>query len=475
MTGVLCSGLTREVQDMAGEYTQEMMVKERAHAGSPPGLYRLCVAEMWERAAYYGMRGLLVLFLTYKTQGGLGWDNGDALKLYGILTFLGFLLLIPGGFLADRVLGPRKAVALGSAMMLVGYLLLALPAGPALYLGLGSFLLGGGLFRPSLITLLGGLYPEGAAQRDGGFTLHSLGVHTGGLLGNFVCGTVSHLLGWHWGFGAAGVFMLLGLLTFLTIPSGLLKPSRLDSASLTASPASSGSRDLTHENRARIGIIAILGVFMLGVWSCFELSSISIKFNLTSTLRWTLLGMEAPVGMFRTPGSGLTLLLAPMLVLLWNVLAARGRDPGPLVKMGVGLLLMPLGFAFMFSAWKEHQLSGEASVAWLLMTHLFVTLAELCISPIALSLVTRLAPARFPSLTVGSWLLVPMVANMLAAGLTRDLEGLGVLLFTGVAMAAGGVLLLALAPGLGRWLRDATTATRTSPVAPEPGPIPPAP
>ncbi|QSQ19155.1 peptide MFS transporter [Pyxidicoccus parkwayensis] len=456
---------------MAGEYAQGVMKKERAQAGSPPGLYRLCLAEMWERAAYYGMRGLLVLFLTYKTQGGLGWSTGEALTLYAIFTLLAGLLPIPGGFLADGLLGPHKAVALGCAAMLVGYLLLALPAGPALYLGLGSLLLGSGLFRPSLITLLGGLYPEGAAQRDGGFTLRYLGIHSGAILGNFVCGIVSQLLGWHWGFGAAGAFMLLGLLTFLTVPSGLLKPSPV-----TASPASeSGSRDLAQQNRARIGIIAILGVFMLGVWTCFESSSLSININQTATFSWTLFGMAVPVGMFKNSASWLTVLLAPMLVLLWNVLAARGRSPSPPVKMGVGLLLMPLGFAFMFGAGKEHQLSGQASVAWLLMTHLLVTLAELCISPTVMSMVTRLAPARFPSLTVGSWLLVPVMANWLAGRAVDPQKNLSVLLFTGVAMAAGGVLLLALAPVLERWLRAATTATRPSPAAPEPGPAHPAP
>ncbi|MCY1022539.1 peptide MFS transporter [Pyxidicoccus sp. MSG2] len=467
--------MTREVPKMASEYTHGMVEQARAHAGKPPGLYRLCLAEMWERAAYYGMRGLLVLFLTVKTQGGLGWSTGDALSFYGIFTLLVSLLPIPGGILADWLLGPRKAVVLGGMMMLVGYLLLALPAEPAVYLGLGSLILGSGFFKPSMPVLLGELYPEGATQRDGGFTLYYLGVRIGAVLGSFVCGIVGEVLGWHWGFGAAGAFMLLGLVTFLKAPVGRVMPSRPDSVSLTASPASSGSgsRGLTHESRGRSGIIAILGVFVLVFWTCFELSSGPI--NRTPTISWTLFGVEASAGMFEKSGFGFILLLAPLLVVLWNVLAARGRAPSPPVKMGLGFLLMALGFAFMFGAWKEHQLSGQASVAWLLMTHLFVTLAELCISPIALSMVTRLAPARFPSLTVGIWFLLPVVANMLVAILARGSESLDLLLFTGVATVAGGALLLALAPVLQRWLRDATTATSPSPVAPEPGPAHPAP
>ncbi|WP_163992481.1 peptide MFS transporter [Pyxidicoccus caerfyrddinensis] len=458
---------------MASEYTQGMVGKTRAHAGSPPGLYRLCLAELWERAAYYGMRGLLVLFLMSTTRGGPGWATSDALSLYGTFTFLAYLLPIPGGFLADWWLGQRKAVIMGGALMLVGYLLLALPAGPALYLGLGVLILGGGFFKPSMTTLLGGLYPVEAGQRDGGFTLYYLGIHFGAMLGSFVCGTVGHFLGWHWGFGAAAAFMLLGLMTFLTVPARLLTPPKPASASLTAPPGGSGSVSPTHENRARTGIIAILGVFTFVFWTCYELSSLPI--NHASKLHWTLFGVEVPGNMFSNSGSWFMLPLAILLMVLWNALAARGRAPGSPVKMGAGALLMALGFAFMFGAWKEHQLAGQASAVWLLMTHLFLTLAELCTAPIALSEVTRLAPARFPSTTVGSWFLLAMAANWLASVLSDDSVGISTLLFTGAAAVAGGVLLIALAPALGRWLRNATTAPNPSPAALEPGPARPAP
>jgi POT family proton-dependent oligopeptide transporter len=293
-----------------------------------------------------------------------------------------------------------------------------------------------------------------AARRDGGFTLYYLGINIGALLGLAACSVVSERLGWHWGFGAAGVFMLLSLVTLLSVPAGLPKPPRPDSASST-------------EGRARPGIIALLGVFMLVFWTCYELSSGPL--NNPSEINWTLLGAKVHPGMFGNAGAWLMLLLAPLLVVLWDGLAARGSDPIPPVKMGWGFLLTALGFAFMFGAWKQHQLSSQASVAWLLMTHLFLCLGELCLAPIALSMVTRLAPARFPSLTVATWFLVNLVATKLLFGLTRspgDFARFDMLFFTGIAVVAAGALLLALAPMLGRWLHGASTASPPFPEAP---------
>ncbi|QSQ27858.1 peptide MFS transporter [Pyxidicoccus parkwayensis] len=480
-----------------------------ARKGHPRGLYLLFFTEMWERMSYYGMRGLLVLFLTDKV-AGWGWSTGNALALYGTYTGLVYLTPIAGGYIADNLIGQRKAVVFGGTLMMIGHLLLALPGQAIFFTGLGFLIAGNGFFKPNISTMVGGLYEPGDGRRDGAFTIFYMGINLGAVLGNFICGTLGEKVGWHWGFGAAGVGMFLGLVTFLALSRGLLGkvgltpektpeerrdawrrvgmygvatgvavgvfyalaalgPSLAENTLLkfivafaafaavavvgnkmlqkgqSAAEVQAGA--LTKEEKDRVISIFIIAIFVVLFWMGFEQAGGLMNLYTDQKVDRGMFGWEVPTTWFQNFNSAFIVLLAPVMAMLWGRLAARGKDPNVAVKMALGLIFMGVGFLFMVGASRESALMGKAAAWWVIMAYLFHTVGELCLSPVGLSMVTKVAPSRMVSAMMGVWFLANAAANKLSGvvgGYSEQMGEFNVFLSLVAVGVLGGGLLWAL-------------------------------
>ncbi|MBJ6763259.1 peptide MFS transporter [Myxococcaceae bacterium JPH2] len=439
---------------------QSTVAAGETRKGHPPGLYLLFATEMWERMSYYGMRGLLVLFLTAKVaDGGLAWTNAAALEVYGTYTGLVYLTPILGGYIADRYIGQRKAVVIGGALMVLGHLLLALPGMAIFYAGLGLLIVGNGFFKPNISTMVGGLYAKGDGRRDAGFTIFYMGINLGALLGNFICGTLGEKVGWHWGFGSAGVGMFLGLIIFLALSKKLLgdvglAPAPQPVVSETRADKSS-PRGFTRQEIDRIVAIFIISMFVVVFWTGFEQAGGLMNLYTNQKVDRTMFGWEVPTTWFQNFNSIFVVSLAPVVALVWSFMSARGKNLSSAVKMALGLLLMGIGFLFMMGASRESELMGKAASWWVIAAYLFHSVGELCLSPVGLSMVTKVAPARVVSAMMGVWFLANAAANKLAGVLGSRADKLGEMgVFEAIAIGAiaSGVLLLVLAPLIKRMM-----------------------
>ncbi len=478
-----------------------------APKGHPRGLYLLFFTEMWERMSFYGMRGLLVLFLTDKV-GGWGWSTSEALGLYGTYTGLVYLTPIAGGYIADNIMGQRRAVVLGGTLMMIGHLLLALPGPAMFYTGLGFLIAGNGFFKPNISTMVGGLYAPGDGRRDGAFTIFYMGINLGAVLGNFICGTLGEKVGWHWGFGAAGVGMLLGLITFMALSRGLLgkvglSPDKTEAErreawrrvglyafgvtlavvafyglkqvealveqtfvrfvaagavfalvawvgnkQLAKGPAGAADAGaLTKQEKDRVLSIFIIAVFVVIFWMGFEQAGGLMNLYTDQKVDRGLFGWEVPTTWFQNFNSAFIVLLAPLFAALWSRLAARGKDPNVAVKMALGLIFMGVGFLFMVGASRESATMGKAAAWWVIMAYLFHTIGELCLSPVGLSMVSKVAPMRMVSAMMGVWFLANAAANKLSGvvgGYSEQMGEFNVFLSLVAVGVVGGGLLWAL-------------------------------
>jgi POT family proton-dependent oligopeptide transporter len=442
-----------------------------ARKGHPRGLYLLFFTEMWERMSYYGMRGLLVLFLTSKVNGGFGWSTGDALSLYGTYTGLVYLTPIVGGYIADKFIGQRKAVVLGGTLMMIGHLVLALPSVTMFYAGLGFLIIGNGFFKPNISTMVGGLYEPGDGRRDGAFTIFYMGINLGAVLGNFICGTLGERVGWHYGFGAAGVGMFLGLVAFLALQRKLLGPVGL--APVKASASTMASQDsekkgFSRDEIDRIVVIFIIALFVVAFWTGFEQAGGLMNLYTDQKVDRAMFGWEVPTTWFQNFNSAFIVLLAPVFAGLWGWLSMRGKDPSIPVKMGLGLLFLSIGFLFMLGASQESAAAGKAAAWWVIMAYLFHTMGELCLSPVGLSMVTKVAPARIVSAMMGVWFLANAAANKLAGvfgGYSEQLGEFNVFMYITIGTGAAGLLLLVIAPILKRMMHGTDEVKPAAPTS----------
>ncbi len=439
--------------------------EDRAFFGHPRGLGLLFVVEMWERFSYYGMRALLVLYLV----NALGWTTADAAKLYGTYTSLVYLTPLVGGFLADKVLGTRGAMILGGAIIAAGHFAMALPGMTPFYAGLGLVVVGTGFFKPNVSTQVGQLYRPGDARRDGGFTVFYMGVNTGAALGPLVCGWLaqSPRWGWHYGFAAAGVGMVLGLLVYLWgrrryLPGiGLRlppaeatagggggaaagtpgRPLALDAAGGAAAGALLGGLASgwgpqqvvmgavvgaalaatvlgTHgDERRRVLAIFLTAFFVVFFWAAYEQAGSSMNLFADKNTDLVVLGFEIPSTWFQSVNAVFIVLFGPVFAFAWAALARRGREPSTPLKLVAGLALLGVGFLFLVAGGARADGGVKVSPLWLVMAYAFHTFGELCLSPVGLSYVTKLAPARFASLLMGAWYLANAAANKLAGAL----------------------------------------------------------
>ncbi len=419
-------------------------------AGQPRGLSTLFFTEMWERFSYYGMRAILMLFMVASPEnGGLGFDTAKAAGIYGLYTGSVYFTSIPGGWIADRLLGLRRAVLVGGILIALGHYCLAVHAMPTFFAGLTLIVLGTGLLKPNISSIVGQLYRPDDPRRDAGFSIFYMGINLGALISPLVCGYLGQKIGWHWGFGAAGVGMTLGLTQYV------LGGSRLGQAGLPAEPpAGAGAlwaklaltlvgvglllyvvwpyRDwvmlggtgvlfawllktggATAVERKRIGAIIVLFVFAMLFWIGFEQAGSSLTLFADQLTNNSLFGWEFPSSWYQSVEPVFVVTLAPVFAWLWLWLGRH--QPSSPAKFAYALLL--LGGSFLLLAFAAHLYERshvKVSPFWLVALYLLHALGELSLSPVGLSTVTKLAPARIVGLMMGVWFLALSLGNFLA-------------------------------------------------------------
>ena len=397
----------------------------------PKGLYLLFNVEMWERFSFYGMRAFLFLFLV-STAGGFGWSKEKAGLLYALYTGSVYLTPLLGGFLADRYLGTHRSVVIGSVLIAAGHFCLAVASMPTFYTGLALIILGTGFHKSNISTMVGQLYSEGDRRRDAAFTIFYMGINTGAFLGQIICGYLAKnpRYGWHWGFGAAGVGMVIGTAIYILNKRRLLGTigdvpaarqgrddgSPADSSRAEAAPA------LTGKQKQHIAAIAILGFFNIFFWSAFEQAGTSMNLFAEERTRRTFGGWEMPAPWFQSINALTIMLFAPLFAGLWTRLAARGREPSTPKKFVLALVLVAAGFAVMVVGALGSEHGALVSPLWLTAAYVLHTWGELCLSPVGLSMVTKLAPPKLGSLMMGLWFFSFFVSDFVAGLVAGHVE-----------------------------------------------------
>ena len=436
----------------------------------PRGLYTLFFTEMWERFSYYGMRALLVLFMVDSTRGGLGFSDETATAIYGLYTAAVYLVALPGGWIADRLLGAQKAVWFGGIVIAAGHFVLAVPTMQAFFLGLVLVVLGTGLLKPNISAIVADLYPEGGARRDAGFTIFYMGINVGAALGPLVCSTLGEQLNWHYGFGAAGVGMVLGLIQFRLTAKHLgqagLHPIAHDkggtispethrkhwmavwasvaiiaavvfaglTGALSFNPVALAKSSanlilgiaavyfgylfffagLDSDEKKRTFVILVLFFAAATFWSGFEQAGSTLNLFAERYTDRFIGGFEIPAGWYQSLNAVFIIAFAPVFAAFWVNLARRNLDPSIPLKFAIGLLILASGFAVMIFAAHVVTDGGKAGPMWLVTTYLLHTFGELCLSPVGLSSVTKLAPKRFVGQMMGIWFLAASLGNLIA-------------------------------------------------------------
>ena len=487
--------------------------------GHPRGLATLFFTEFWERFSYYGMRAILILFMTAPLAlGGLGFDTAKAGVVYGTYTSLVYLTALPGGWLADRFVGQRRATLYGGVVIMLGHICLAVPTIATFYLGLGLVVIGTGLLKPNVSTMVGELYGAADARRDAGFSIFYMGINLGAFVSPLICGWLAQSeqfrgilssvglrpeSSWHWGFAAAAVGMFFGIVQYLagwkhlgqagmypvvsndpadqtrnrsTLRNGLVgtvililgiavlgrmgilhvTPEGLGNAFGLVLLAVTviffvgllGSRSWTSAERKRLITIGVLFVGAAIFWSVFEQAGSTLNLFAERSTDNRLLGMAIPASWYQSLNAIFIVLLAPVFAWLWVTLGKR--DPSSPAKFAVGLLFVAAGFGILIVAAKLAAAGVKVSPLWLTATYLLHTIGELCLSPVGLSAMTKLAPARVAALMMGVWFLATSVGNYLGGRVAGLYESFSLpSLFTAVtvfALAAAVVLALLVRP-----------------------------
>lgn len=440
--------------------------------GQPVGLYILFLTEMWERFSYYGMRALLVLYMTTSSLGddargaGLGWTSQEALALYGWYTMLVYVMSIPGGMIADKLMGQKKAVLLGAIILCIGHGVLVLTDIWAFYTGLGFVILGVGLLKPNISTMVGGLYEAGDIRRDKGFSIFYIGINMGSLLATLMVGGVVAKWGWHAGFGLAGVVMVLGLINYIAGQKYLKEVGNLESAINNENEVSYGKlyanllkspkqllivgflflvsiygwytldwgygmlfmfltaisallimiyKELDSQIfKDRFLVLLLSFIMVIIFWGAFEQAGGLMNLYTDTKTDRNLFGWTIPTVMFQSLNAGFIIIFATIVAGIWAKRKLKGKEASSLFKMALGIIIMGFGFLFMVFAAMEFEKSGTSSMIWLFLAYLFHTLGELCLSPVALSFITKLAPVKYASLMMGVYFAASGLGNKVA-------------------------------------------------------------
>ena len=420
--------------------------------GHPVGLYVLFFTEMWERFSYYGMRAILVLYLVGKTDAinewgvfnpGLGWEKADALALYGWYTMMVYVMSVPGGYIADKFLGQKKSVLIGGVLLLIGHSTLAIEQMWTFYAGLTFIVLGVGMLKPNISTMVGGLYQQGDIRRDKGFTIFYIGINLGAFISSLVVGYVGEVYGWHYGFGLAGIGMGLGLLQYvfglkyLSEVGNFLGDTK-DNQEVMKAP-------LTKIELDRVAVLLISFLLVIVFWGAFEQAGGLMNiYTMEKTDR--LIGdWQVPASWFQSINAMFIIFFGTTVALFWANRKLKGKVSSSLFKMIVGLIIMGVGFFFMTAATAQYEATGSSAMYWLVFAYLFHTIGELCLSPVALSFVTKLAPVKYASIMMGIYFAMTGFGSKLAGLLGEWSSSLGEFtIFTGITITSVGLGLLVL-------------------------------
>ncbi|MDX2194951.1 MAG: peptide MFS transporter [Cytophagales bacterium] len=385
----------------------------------PRALYLLFFTEMWERFSYYGMRALLTIYLISDvSKNGLGWSSQAAGQLYGIYTGLVYVTPLLGGYLADRYFGRRNAILMGALIMAMGHGSLALHGIHFFYTGLILLMLGNGLFKPNISSMVGLLYsPEQAHLKDGAYTIFYMGINLGALLGTLTCGYLGERVGWHYGFGAAGIGMVIGLVLFY-INQNILGNIGLRQDSITK--VDNTFANLTPVEVDRIWVIGTLSFFSIIFWLTFEQAGSSISiFALKYTDR-LIYDFEVPASWFQSLNPLFIFIFAPIFSWMWTYLAKHNIYISNPAKFSMALFILAMGFVVLCIgavAIPQGASAFGVSMLWVVCAIWLHTLGELCLSPVGLSAVNKLSPPHMLGLMFGVWFFASAIGNYLGGAI----------------------------------------------------------
>jgi len=435
--------------------------------GHPIGLRTLFLTEMWERMSYYGMRALLVLYMTGAITGfnpGLGWSQVESQAIYGIYSGMVYFMVVPGGWIADNILGHQKAVLIGALIIALGHFTLAIPIEQTFFLGLIFVVLGTGLLKGNISTIVGQLYEGQDDKRDSGYTIFYMSINIGSTLGFLICSYLCEKIGWHWGFGAAGIGMTFGVIQyikhrhllgdagmhpnempddkrkklttylkvslvgmFMVIGAGLFGFFTIDPRFFAEQFAYFLTiiaglyfvylflfAGLNAAERKNLILLFLLFVGAAAFWSGFDQSAGSLNIFARDYTDLSIVGYEIPVGWLQFANPVIVVLFAPIFAGIWAQLARKNLDPSLPIKFAIGLLFMALSFLIMIVAVNIALESSPVGMQWLLLTYLFQTWGELALSPIGLSAFSRYGPKRYMGQMFGLWFLASAIGGVLA-------------------------------------------------------------
>lgn len=418
----------------------------------PRGLSTLFLTEMWERFSYYGMRALLVLYMTQY----LKFSDEKSVMIYGYYTTSVYFLPLFGGWVADRFLGAKRAVLFGGIIIAAGHFSLALTSLPFFYLGLVLVAIGTGLLKGNISAMVGDMYAEDDVRRDAGFSIFYMGINLGAFIAPLVCGYLGQNINWHYGFAAAGIGMILGLLQFVFSGDRLKNIGERKTKQKNKTSAAEVKEKLTPEEFKRLAVIGILFFFSAIFWMAFEQAGSSLTLFADRLTRNSLFGYEFPSTWFQSVQPIFLLLLAPVFAALW--LRWGKSQPSSPRKFAFGLIFVGLGFVGIVYASTQTG-AGLVSPLWLVGLYLVHTFGELCLSPVGLSTVSKLAPARMVGMMMGVWFLSISLGSFLAGTVASyfDDKNIGVLVklfgFLTLAPVVAGVILIFLTPSIQNLLK----------------------
>ncbi|UGU17194.1 peptide MFS transporter [Sinomicrobium kalidii] len=411
---------------------------QRELFGHPAGLYILFFTEMWERFSYYGMRALFTLFLVSETTSrnpGFGWTNQEALSLYGWYTMLVYVASIPGGWVADRLLGQKKTVMLGGILLCIGHSILALNSEISFYIGCLFIILGVGGLKPNISSMVGGLYKQKDERRDLGFYIFYMGINIGGFVAPIVCGYIGEKINWHYGFGLAAIGMFLGQIVYMWGQKYLKHVGNLISAKNEKDRAIL-ERPLTRIEKDRVKVLLLSFLLIVLFWAAFEQAGGLMNLYAKQKTDRSFFGLgEIPASVFQSVNSFFIITLATLVGALWLKWRRMGKEASSLFKMAVGIIIMALGFGFMSAASVQYENTGSSAMYWLILAYLFHTIGELCTSPVSLSFITKLAPLKYASVIMGLYWAATGLGNKAAGEIGKLAKDLGDFeVFTGIAV-----------------------------------------
>ena len=446
---------------------------QKEFLGHPAGLYILFFTELWERFSYYGMRAILTLYMLAKVSDdnpGLGWDEGKALALYGWYTMLVYVASIPGGIIADKLLGQRKSVMIGGWLLVAGHGVLSIEQDWAFYTGLLLIILGVGMLKPNISTMVGGLYKEGDPRRDKGFSIFYIGINVGAAVASILVGWIAAEYGWHYGFGLAAIGMVLGQVVYVLGQPLLRHVGNLIDSSGDPHAVSLPQifQQMFNRKQTLFALLLLAGVsvvvplttmesevvayvifflfltlvvgFMMTVyqdleskiqkdrfvvlllsflivivfWGAFEQAGGLLNIYAQQKTDRVVGGWEIPAAFFQSLNPTYIIIFGLPVAIFWQWIKNKGREASSIFKMAVGVIIMGLGFVFMVFATQEYAAEGSSAIYWLVLAYLLHTIGELSASPVALSFITKLAPMKYGALMMGVYFAATGLGNKVA-------------------------------------------------------------